>query len=97
MVFGGAITVSGPEVYMPVTSSSYGNCDKLRARGTIKAEFLCGTDPLVNVEVRLRTTGTGFSRTYTTRTNTNGRILVEVAVNDAGATYSVNIQTYSRA
>ncbi|MBK7268117.1 MAG: fibrobacter succinogenes major paralogous domain-containing protein [Flavobacteriales bacterium] len=95
-VFGGAITVSGTEVYMPVTSSGYGNCDKLRARGTIKAEFLCGTDPLINVEVKLRTTGAGFARTYNTSTNANGRILVEVAVNTSGSTYNVTIQTYSQ-
>ncbi len=86
-VYGGVANPIGQEVYMTVTSYTYGNCDKLKKKATIKGELTCGSAILGLEAIKLKTSGVGYSRVYSTSTNANGKFLVEVAVEDGPTVY----------
>ncbi len=91
--FGGDINVSGSEITMPVSSSTFGNCDKIRASGIVTGYFTCEMVELIGQRVSLRGR-TGYAMEYSTFTNDNGRFLVEVGIPSSGGTYTITAGGY---
>ncbi len=93
---GQSLSTSGNEVYMPVTSSTFGNCDKIRAKATIKARFICNnTSSPVKGKMATLKGKTGYAMVYKTESNENGNILVEVGVPSSGGTYELTIDGFT--
>ncbi len=90
----GDVSAVGSEIFMPVTSSTFGNCDKMRAKGTVTGRFTCEDLPIPGVRVSLRG-ASGYAMEYTTYTNENGNFLVEVGIPTAGGTYTITFGSYS--
>jgi hypothetical protein len=94
--FGGDVTPTGNEIFMPVTSSTFGNCDRINAKGIIKGHMVCDTitNPSDFTTVVLRG-DYGYAMEYTTTTNGNGDFQVEVGVPSSGGNYTINALNYS--
>ncbi|MEX0811036.1 MAG: carboxypeptidase-like regulatory domain-containing protein [Chitinophagales bacterium] len=91
--FGGGVSLNGNEVTMPVTASVFGNCDKMTSSATLEARFYCNTtdNPLKGKTVQLRG-DLGYAMIYTTETNDNGEVLVQVGIPASGGTYQMTVE-----
>jgi uncharacterized protein YfaP (DUF2135 family) len=87
------VSVSGNQVYMPVSSRTFGNCDKMNARAKIKGRLVC-SDPNQTAStagVRVELKGAyGYAMIYTTHSNANGEFLVEVGIPSSGGPYTIS-------
>lgn len=94
--YGGDVNVVGNQVYMPVTSSTFGNCDAIRQRAKIKGKFYCKDLKDLSKGVKVKLTGAeGYAMVYTTHTNNDGEFLVEVGVPEIGGVYKIDVEGYS--
>ncbi|MFT4524930.1 MAG: hypothetical protein ACI85F_001082 [Bacteroidia bacterium] len=94
--FGGDIATSGEDVFMPVTSSTFGNCDKIRAQGIVQGHLVCESDEVPSTFTTVVLRGDyGYAMEYTTSSNNNGDFRLEVGVPSGGGNYTVNALNYS--
>lgn len=90
----GAVTVVANEVYMPVSSSTFGNCDKMSGTATIKGKLICSGSPK-QVKITLKSTeSSSYGATYITNSNANGNFKLNVAVSQSGTVYALTAGTF---
>ncbi|MFZ4412212.1 MAG: hypothetical protein ACOYOV_03935 [Bacteroidales bacterium] len=91
-----SLTPNGNEVYIPVTASTFGNCDRMNSKAKFKAHFYC-TDqnsPIAGKKITL-TGKNGYAMIYTSFSNDNGNVLIEVGVPPIGGSYEMKIDNYT--
>jgi hypothetical protein len=95
-VFVSDVNLSNNEVFMPVTEAVFGNCDRMNARATFKAKFYCDTinNPVAGKTLKLKGQS-GYAMIYTSQSNANGNVLVEVGIPSTGGTYELSIDGFT--
>jgi hypothetical protein len=90
----GAISIVANEVYMPVSISTFGNCDKMSSTATVKGKFTCNAVPKSTKVTLISRSSSSYGATYTTSSNANGNFKLNVAIGTTGTTYNLNAGTF---